>query len=287
MWDIAKSTFSDSEEEYHKECRNVLSGRENDFEFSVEDDTFEWRKGIWTRGYIKVFPVFEIHVFSDFMQNILNNVGDMQVKYAELQKENEKVKRNLAALHDRLEDMIKIKNLMEAEIYKKCLLIVNTKKERIRELEKELKILKKTEVSLYEMSTDNENSDEEVTKKLSVEVMEKLNEKMKRKSEDEALMTSGLRGRNGARLKNHKNGFLNNNANSPQPSTSKENNYISNEKSFSTPAKCRRKSPTFEESDEDFELKDEGDFIEKLKINSTQLNITDEEPEADLFSQSF
>lgn len=73
-----------------------------------------------------------------------------------------------------------------------------------------------------------------------------------------------------------------------QPTASKREAENSSDEISASPAKIPRQTSEFAETDdEDFELKDEGDSFEKANIDLTHLNITDVEPEEDLFSESF
>ena len=238
-----------------------------------------------------------------------------------------------------------MKESIENNLYKKYILILNTKKRKIRELQKDIKVVKKKLAnSDYDKSTDEETMDEEDERKPDLKVNK---EKISEISED--IKKSDLKRKNGiglevknkvwsnpTQINRESEIIMRDDILNPKPSTSKQNEDIFNErvissplnasqkststdgievtgfedlinsvinvqptaskrdaelpseKIYSSPAKIPRKNLKYMGSDdEDFELKDEGDSFEKAKTTLTHLNITDEEPEEDLFSQSF
>ncbi|XP_033227532.1 DNA repair protein XRCC4 isoform X1 [Belonocnema kinseyi] len=237
LWNLAKHTFPESEENFYQETKNVLSGKATEIEFSLEKENFEWRKGIWTRGFIKVCQVNEINVFSNLIQNFLLNAANGKIDNSALQAENEELKNSLALLKDTLEEMIEIKNSMEKELYSQFILILNTKKKKIRELLEEIRILKiKIETPVYCQSTDTELSDEE-----GEETKALKENKMKITEIVGDTKKPDVKGKNSTRLKAkigsgifQKSSNVNAEIFNPKPSTSKQSE-ISCERIISSP----------------------------------------------------
>ncbi|XP_012285461.1 DNA repair protein XRCC4 [Orussus abietinus] len=151
-------------DEYIEETRNMLAGKDTDVSFFLIDDMFKWSKRLWTRGKIMVHPVSKIETISDILHRLINNFNDTGKMLEELKQENDKLKSVQQKLNDQLQTMISLKNSIEKDLYAKFLLLLNSKKRKIKELQEESKEQSNVN-SAYNAPTDESEGSEEDTSK--------------------------------------------------------------------------------------------------------------------------
>ncbi|XP_076245281.1 DNA repair protein XRCC4 [Calliopsis andreniformis] len=158
--------LSKSFNKYFEETKAILCGKDKDVQFFIQDKVFEWRKNIWTLGKIKLHSVLDIKVISESFQKSLKFYQTIQDKVNKLEEENKNLTCIKNELCSDLEKFIEIKTFMEQDLYKKFIVILNSKKKRLRELEDMLKEKQKCTNSIFDACTDeSEKSDEENKKR--------------------------------------------------------------------------------------------------------------------------
>lgn len=175
--------LSKSRDEYLQETKNAFFRKNAEIQFFMKDSIFEWkRNNVWTLGRITLSPIEDISIVSKTLQQVLNSYKIIREKLAVLEAENQNLRSIKLRLTSDIEDMIRVKTSMEKDLYKKFLFILNSKKERIRELQKSLKE-KANKDSLFDAPTDEDSAEETETKKqIQLDIDKcKLN---KRKSND-------------------------------------------------------------------------------------------------------
>lgn len=91
---------------------------------------------------------------AEFQRKLLHNFEYFQNSINQMKSQNKTLSTNQTQWEKKLNELIQIKQSMEHELYKKFLLILNKKKQRIRELEDLLKS-KEKDKDVYEEQTDD------------------------------------------------------------------------------------------------------------------------------------
>ncbi|KAG7202755.1 hypothetical protein KM043_009926 [Ampulex compressa] len=151
--------FSDehciSADEYLQNAKKAFYGKDIDVQFFIQNDAFEWkRKNIWTLGKIALSSVSEIEFISETLRRILNCYQSSQERLLTLEEENKSLKENQTRCTTAMERMVKLKLEMEKDLYKRFLLVLNSKKKKIRELEEALKNKEIKETTIFDAPTD-------------------------------------------------------------------------------------------------------------------------------------
>lgn len=161
LWEMAAESFPGVEEEFQEQTKKAFSGKVQNYKFYLEENLLKWEEGLWTRGSIKLFPETDITNFSDIVLTTLEDFILNQTISSSIAEENKKLRDENESFKCQLEEMIKMKDL-EKHLLSKFILLLNEKKRKIRELVGEIEKLKeKYEPSAYQLSTDEEMSDEE------------------------------------------------------------------------------------------------------------------------------
>ncbi|XP_014473442.1 PREDICTED: DNA repair protein XRCC4-like isoform X2 [Dinoponera quadriceps] len=244
--------LDESFDTYLEKTKRAFSGESMEIQFFLQDDTFMWKEqNILTRGEITVSPISNILIISDTLKEILERYRGCRERMITLEKENEYLNESNVKLNIRIEKTVGIKENMEKDFYRKFLLLLNSKKQRIRELQEALD--KKTTKTEYDETTD-ENEGSDVEDKRVQETSIKSTNIRKRKTnsqEDEQKDKSNISKRNFMRCTN----FFSSENSSPEPSTSKDKSILKNAD------------------------------VQHITMATEQLNTSEEEPEDDLFSQ--
>ncbi|XP_076380922.1 uncharacterized protein LOC117219963 isoform X2 [Megalopta genalis] len=250
--------LSKSFEGYVQETKEIFCGKCKEIQFLIDNTTLQWKNNLWILGKIDLNPVSDIKMISEnfkqslqFYRGIQEKLSNIEQKNEELIKENEKLKLCI-------DKMLTTKSAMELDLYKKFLLLLNSKKKKIQEMKCSVKQEENTEGSVFDASTDeNEESDEEGMKKHK-----------KRKSTDNknsVSMQNTKQSKHGVSKK-----CIMIECTSPQPSTSKdctsddikvkqnfmeeENKIIQIDQSSTSESKQSTRILKFEESDSEEEI---------------------------------
>ncbi|CAK9832885.1 hypothetical protein ANTRET_LOCUS9649 [Anthophora retusa] len=243
--------LSKSTDEYLKETEKILCQKDKDIKFFIQDKTLVWKNNIWTMGQIELCPIYDISTISERFQQLSKLYQSVQDKLNTLGKENENLIHLNKELNLKIEKMMKIKNSMEQELYRKSLTILNTKKRKIQELEDAMKE-KRSKESIFNAQTDESEESEREDPPISI----KTN---KRKSQ---------RNSSADKQKIKKLDCIVNSKTTCN--TSNSNNFEENKKYT-----MREKESAYEKQSSD----------SKDRTPRTSLNFNDEEPEEELFSQ--
>lgn len=152
-----------SHDKYLQETEEILCGKDKEIQFFVENTTLEWKKNVWTVGRIKLFSVLDVKVIAEHFQRSLKFYQSIQDKLNVLEKENENLTNIKKKLCSDIENMIEVKTNMEQDLYRKFVLILNSKKQKLRELENAIKEKQGSKDSVFDVCTDESaESDEEM-----------------------------------------------------------------------------------------------------------------------------
>ncbi|KOX71648.1 DNA repair protein XRCC4 [Melipona quadrifasciata] len=150
-----------SSDEYVEETKQILGGKDTKIQFLVKDEIFEWKKNAWTLGRIKLRTVSDIQVICESFQQLLKFFQNIQEKITILEKENTNLINVNKELSSKIEEMIEIKSTMEQDLYKKFIIILNSKKKKIKELTDVIKEKENTGKSIFDVCTDEESEKED------------------------------------------------------------------------------------------------------------------------------
>ncbi|KAK1117738.1 hypothetical protein K0M31_015679 [Melipona bicolor] len=150
-----------SSDEYVEETKQILGGKDTKIQFLVKDEIFEWKRNAWTLGRIKLRTVSDIQVICENFQQLLKFFQNIQEKITILEKENTNLVNVNKELSSKIEEMIEIKSTMEQDLYKKFIIILNSKKKKIKELTDVIKEKENTGKSIFDVSTDEESEKED------------------------------------------------------------------------------------------------------------------------------
>ncbi|XP_071572083.1 uncharacterized protein [Temnothorax nylanderi] len=163
--------LDESFETYLEKTKHAFSGKNADIQFFLEDDTFTWKhQNILTRGEVAVHSLSNILILSDTLKQSLEMYKKCQERTLALENENEHLNKTNTKLIADIEEMLNKKTTMEKELYVKFLLVLNTKKENIRELQQALDDAKKTTQSVYDKTTDESEGSDVENKKVHVKI---------------------------------------------------------------------------------------------------------------------
>ncbi|XP_015584887.1 uncharacterized protein LOC107262826 isoform X2 [Cephus cinctus] len=156
----ANDKSCNTRDEYIQKTRNILSGRNSGvYQFSLQNAKFRWTEGMWDRGIVEVTPC-NIEEFSKVLEKFLVQYRSMEESVNKLESENIHLKQMYMKLNDSLESISTRKEELERILLQKFLLLINSKKKRIRELEEAAKKRPREDNSIYDTSTDDgESSD--------------------------------------------------------------------------------------------------------------------------------
>ncbi|XP_015121891.1 uncharacterized protein LOC107044502 [Diachasma alloeum] len=153
--------FNRTEEEYLDEIKRELGGEDEGAEFSVRGSTFQWKKKAWKRGLIECQAINDIIEFSGSMMNVITCCSNMEKSTSDLRVENNALRIKSEELERTLNHMIDLKNHMEEELYKKFIVLLNSKKKKNKELKAKLE----GPSVVYDQSTDESETECENTHK--------------------------------------------------------------------------------------------------------------------------
>lgn len=236
---------------YLEKTKHAFSGENMEVQFFLEDDTFTWKEqNILTRGEITVHHFSNILTISDTLKQILERYQKCMVV---LKKENEYLNETNAKLTTDKEKAIRmVENMenMEKDLYRKFILLLNSKKQKIRELQEALD--KKTTKSIYDENTDESGGSDAEDQNMQETNIKSLNiKKRKANYQDGQKDKPKISKKDFTRCTN----VSSNKSPSPEPSTSKDKSILQN-----------------------------ANVQYMTRVTNQQLNILEEESEDDLFS---
>ncbi|XP_018056867.1 PREDICTED: DNA repair protein XRCC4-like [Atta colombica] len=249
--------LDESFETYLEKTKQAFSGKNADIKFFLQDEsygtTFTWKQqNVLTRGEITMHSLSNILILSDTLKQSLELYQQYQERALALEKENEYFKKSNTELIVNLEEIINKKNTMEKDLNMKFLLLLNTKKKKIRELQEALNNTKKTITrSAYNETTDDESDESDIkSKKMYDTKSSKLKkQKMDYKNDQEVIPKSKTN------FKRHMN-FSSSEDTSPEPSTSKVKLMLQNTNVYDT-VKSKR---VLNNSEEEYNTSEEDMF---------------------------
>jgi DNA-repair protein XRCC4 len=158
--------LEESLETYLEKTRQAFSGKNTDIQFFLQDDIFIWKQqNILTRGKIILHLFSNVLIMSDTLKQLLEFYQKCQEQIIALEKENKCLNETNNKLITDIEKMIEIKNNMEKDLYGKFLLLLNTKKKKIRELQEIVDKNKEVIKSVYDETTDDQSEESNVESK--------------------------------------------------------------------------------------------------------------------------
>lgn len=243
--------LDESFDTYLEKTKCAFSGENMEIQFFLQDDIFTWKqKNILTRGEITVQPLSNILIISDILKQILERYQECQKHMVILERENGYLNQTNTKLTTVKERTVRMMEDMEKNFYRKFILLLNSKKQKIRELQKALDKKKK---SIFNVATDeSEESDAEDQNMQETNVMFPNTRKRKTNYQDEQKDGPKVNKNEFMRCTN----FSSSRSPSPKPSTSKD-------------------EPILQDTD----------VQHIMKATKQFLSTPEEEPEDDLFSQ--
>lgn len=151
--------LSKSSDEYLEETKRIFSGKEKAISFFIKEKTFEWKKNLWILGKIDLSSPSDICIIYQRFQHLLKIYQTMQDKMNAIEEENKILMDTNKELSSKMHKLVEMKSAMESDLYKKFILVLNSKKKKLKELEEKVKGTNKE--SVYNASTDEGESEEE------------------------------------------------------------------------------------------------------------------------------
>lgn len=174
-------TFDKSLEDYLQKVKEILEGNqdvkfsvdeseEHDVKFFVDDGEFKCIRNHWSLLNVPISLNLEVECLTQFMISMHNVYSEKENNEVNLKKDYEKLKKKVSTLEEKYHEMVCAKEEFEKEMYKRFILLLNTKKQRIKDLKKlnedlhdnlmnlenELKHKKRIK-SVFETMTDSES----------------------------------------------------------------------------------------------------------------------------------
>lgn len=153
--------LSKSFDEYFTETKKILCGKDTEIKYFIKNKILEWRNDTWILGKIQLHSISDIQIICENFQQLLKFYQSIQNKIITLEEEN----KNLIYINEKLklkiEKMIKIKTIMEQDLYKKFIVILNSKKKKIKELKNTIQEKESSNTSIFDVCTESEESEKE------------------------------------------------------------------------------------------------------------------------------
>ncbi|XP_076661300.1 uncharacterized protein LOC143365222 [Halictus rubicundus] len=241
--------LSKSFEGYVQETKEIFCGKRKEIQFLIDNTALQWKNNLWILGKIDLNPVSDIKMISESFQRFLKFYQGIHKKLNSMEEENKTLIEKNKKLKADIDKMIEAKTVMEQDMYKKFILILNSKKKKIQELECKMELNSKE--SVYDAPTDeSEESD----------IGDAIKNK-KRKTTDNKSFEFLQRRKCETK-----------NAPSPEPSTSKEcvNDDIEGQESIM--------------KGENGRIQNDQSCISESRKSTSSLNLEETESDEDLFS---
>ncbi|CAL7948902.1 unnamed protein product [Xylocopa violacea] len=253
------NTLSKSFDEYFKQTKKILCGKDKTINFFIEKETLTWKNNVWTFGIIKLHSILDIQVVCNNLRQLLKLYRSVQDRTSLLEEEKQNLMNENKELNSKVEKMIETKTTMERNLYKKFILVLNSKKMKIKELENEInKKQQNIENIVFDATTDESEGSERENQVIKIDPPMISTKVSKRKS-------SG----------NNK------------PISTKQTrkmNYSVDDKITDKPSGSRHcVNSEVDTSHEEQTCK--SPFYSKSKKSKSSLNLVEEAPEEELFSQ--
>ena len=130
--------LSKSSDKYIEETKKILRGKDTEIQFFLQDKILEWKSDLWTLGRIELCVVSDFQVRESFQQ-LLKFYQNIQDKMTLLEEENKNLINVNKEINSKIEKLIQIKITMEQDLYKKFIVVLNSKKKKIKELQDAIK----------------------------------------------------------------------------------------------------------------------------------------------------
>ncbi|XP_043589952.1 DNA repair protein XRCC4-like [Bombus pyrosoma] len=156
--------LSKSSDEYIEETKKILRGKDTKIQFFLQDKILEWKSNVWTLGRIELCVISDFQVRESFQQ-LLKFYQNIQDKMTALEDENKKLVNVNKEINSKMEKLIEIKITMEQDLYKKFIIVLNSKKKKIKELQDAIKKKENVKESVFDACTDEESEKEDETVK--------------------------------------------------------------------------------------------------------------------------
>ncbi|XP_060814477.1 DNA repair protein XRCC4-like [Bombus pascuorum] len=156
--------LSKSSDKYIEETKKILRGKDTEIQFFLQDKILEWKSDLWTLGRIELCVVSDFQVRESFQQ-LLKFYQNIQDKMTLLEEENKNLINVNKEINSKIEKLIQIKITMEQDLYKKFIVVLNSKKKKIKELQDAIKKKENVKESVFDACTDEESEKEDETVK--------------------------------------------------------------------------------------------------------------------------
>ncbi|XP_071858992.1 uncharacterized protein isoform X2 [Bombus fervidus] len=156
--------LSKSSDKYIEETKKILRGKDTEIQFFLQDKILEWKSDLWTLGRIELCVVSDFQVRKSFQQ-LLKFYQSIQDKMTLLEEENKNLINVNKEINSKIEKLIEIKITMEQDLYKKFIVVLNSKKKKIKELQDVIKKKENVKESVFDACTDEESEKEDETVK--------------------------------------------------------------------------------------------------------------------------
>ncbi|KAF7991522.1 hypothetical protein HCN44_008893 [Aphidius gifuensis] len=190
----ACETFGENKESYLEKLKIELQKPLENYEYTLKNNQLSWNiKGRWRRtSLIKLQVVDDIIKLSDFMENIMDYSAKENHQIKKLVNENDVLKNKLQDMSEILKKLIDNKETFENELYNKFIMLLDTKKQRIKTLENELLKFDKNINKIYNENTDasdidNDNDNDVVDNTDDADDDDEINNYVKRLDENKQL----------------------------------------------------------------------------------------------------
>lgn len=251
-------------DEYLNDTKKILCGKNNDIQFFIQNKILQWKRNMWTLGKIELHSILDIQIICESFQQLLKVYQNIQDEITTLKEENTNLADTNKELSSKVEKMIEIKRSMEQNLYEKFIMVLNSKKKKIKELEAAGKDKQNTSESNFNAATDESDELEQVDETVNIVPKEYKNDG-KRKSLDyngpESLQ------------KNRKIDYINHENTNHKASCSKD---------YTNDKVCALKDC---ESIEEKNIYGQQSCSAENRNSRSSLNFVEEESEEELFSQ--
>lgn len=156
--------LSKSSDEYIEETKKILCGKDTKIQFFLQDKILEWKSDLWTLGRIELCIISDFQIRESFQQ-LLKFYQSIQDKMTVLEEENKNLVNVNKEINSKIEKLIEIKITMEQDLYKKFIVVLNSKKKKIKELQDAIKKKENVKESVFDACTDEESEKEDETVK--------------------------------------------------------------------------------------------------------------------------
>ncbi|XP_058801859.1 DNA repair protein XRCC4-like [Phymastichus coffea] len=154
-------TFDKSLNMYLQESKDILCGIKSEIDFYLTESKFYWKREKWALGQIYIKPIQDIASAISLLLILIDEFSQNKKDLDDVHNKYQSVKLIQSEIIQKLNECQTIKNQLEDDLYKKFILILNSKKTMIKDLKDRLQKFKNSNNIFDELTNESDSDLEE------------------------------------------------------------------------------------------------------------------------------